>query len=186
MYHLLRHPDRLRKLRAELDSVVDEEERVLPFDAIKDLPYLRACLDESLRLSPPTTFGLPRKTPPEGCYIMDDFIPGNTTVSISAYVAHRNETVFPDPEEFIPERWLGEGGKQLQGSFITFSAGARGCIGRNISYLEQTVLVASLVHNYDLALPSANWNLERVEHFQQVPKELPLKIWKRKREEQML
>lgn len=44
---------------------------------------------------PSITFGLPRKTPAEGCNIMDEFIAGNTQVSISAYVAHRDENVFP-------------------------------------------------------------------------------------------
>ena len=186
VYLLLRHPDVLRKLRSELDNVVDEDEKILPFDAIKDLPYLRACLDESLRLYPPTTFGLPRKTPPEGCGIMDEFVAGNLQVSTSAYVAHRDDDIFPNPESFIPERWLGEDGKKLQASFITFSAGARGCIGRNISYLEQTILVASLFHNYELALSSPGWTLDTVEHFQNVPKALPIKIWRRGREAELI
>ncbi|KAH8663900.1 cytochrome P450 [Ilyonectria robusta] len=179
IYLLLRHPDALEKLRNEIDSVVDEDEVVIPFDKLRDLPYLRACLDESLRLFPPTTFGLPRKTPPEGCTILGEFVPGNTSVSISSYVAHRDERVFPDAEAFIPERWLGEEGKKLQPYFITFSAGARGCIGRNISYLEQTVLVASLVRRYEMALPSPDWRLERVEHFNLVPEGMPMKIWRR-------
>lgn len=74
---------------------------------------------------------------------MNEAIPGNTTVLISPYVAHRNQRVFPDPESFNPERWLGESGKSLQQYFILFSTGARGCIGRNISYLEQKVLNAN-------------------------------------------
>lgn len=62
----------------------------------------------------------------------------------------RRERV-PNPDSFDPERWLGDAGKKLQSSFITYSAGARGCIGKNITYLEQTALVASLFHNYELA-----------------------------------
>ena len=87
--------------------------------------------------------------------------------------------MFPNPEKFDPDRWLGEKGKELQPYFVAFSAGARGCIGRNISYLEQTVLLASVVHRYGLALPHPNWEQERRETTNLMPGPMPLKIWRR-------
>ena len=140
MYLLLANPECLTKLRAELDAVIEPSETVVAYDKVRHLPYLRACLDEALRMYPPSTFGLPRRTPTEGAPILGDFIPGETSVSISAYVAHRDPKVFPEPETFRPERWLGDDAKELQAAFITFSTGARGCIGRNISYCKQTFL----------------------------------------------
>jgi cytochrome P450 len=184
MYLLLKHPQCLEKLREELDGALDEDEVVAPYDKVKHLPYLRACLDESMRLFPPTTFGLPRRTPPEGAPVVGDYIPGNTTVSISSYVAHRDPSVFPDPETYNPDRWYGEAGKELQPYFIAFSAGARGCIGRNISYLEQMVLLASLLHRYEFALPDPQWEPERRENFNLSPGPMPLKVWRRKRSEE--
>lgn len=179
MYMLLKNPRCLAKLREEIDQVADDDEGVIPHDKVKHLPYLRACIDEAMRIYPPTTFGLPRKTPPEGCTIFGDFIPGNTSVSMSSYVAHRDEKVFSDPEVYYPERWLGEEGKQLQTSFIAFSIGARGCIGRNISYLEQLLVTSAMVHRYEFALPSPDWEQQRYEHFNLVPGLLPLKVWRR-------
>ena len=179
MYMLLKNPTILAKLRAEVDAVLEPHEVVAPYDKVRHLPYLRACLDESLRMYPPSTFGLPRRTPPEGAPILGDFIPGNTSVSISAYVAHRDPIMFPDPETYQPERWLGENGKELQSAFISFSTGARGCIGRNISYLEQTVLLASVVHRYEFALPGPEWEPERRENFNLMPGPMPLKVWRR-------
>lgn len=179
VYHLLRNRACLERLRAEVDAVLDADEVVAPYDKVRYLPYLRACLDESMRLTPPTTFALPRKTPPEGAQIGGHFIAGNTTVGISAYVAHRDPNVFPDPEVFKPERWLGDKGKDLQPYFIAFSAGARGCIGRNISYLEQTVLLASVLHRYEFALPHPEWEQERWETLNLMPGPLPLKVWRR-------
>ncbi|KAI5925575.1 cytochrome P450 [Camillea tinctor] len=179
MYWLLRNPECVVKLRREIDAVLDEDEVVAPYEKVKHLPYLRACLEESLRIVPPTTFGLPRRTPPEGASILGEFIPGDTTVSISAYVAHRDETVFPNPEKYDPDRWLGEKGKALQPYFVTFGAGARGCIGRNISYLEQTVLLASVVHRYEFALPHPDWEPERREAVNLTPGPMPLKVWRR-------
>lgn len=110
---------------------------------------------------------------------MDEFVPGDTSVSISAYVAHRDEAVFPDAETYRPERWLEENAKEMQPYFITFSTGARGCIGRNISYLEQTVLLASVVHRYEFALPHEAWEQERWEAFNLSPGPMPLKVWRR-------
>jgi len=179
MYQLLANPSCLAKLRAEIDAVVEPSETVVPYDKVRHLPYLRACLDESLRLFPPSTFGLPRRTPKEGAPILGDFIPGETSVSISAYVAHRDPKVFPDPEKYRPERWLGDDAKDLQAAFITFSTGARGCIGRNISYLEQTVMLASVVHRYEFALPTENWQPYRYESFNLAPGPMPLKVWRR-------
>lgn len=179
MYQLIRNPRTLAKLREELDAVLGEDEVVADYDKIRHLPYLRACLDESLRIFPPTSHGLPRETPPEGTNILGDWVAGGTSVSMSALVAHRNESVFPNADQYIPERWLGEEGKALQPYLIAFSAGARSCIGRNISYLEQTKAVASMVHRYDFALAHPGWKLRRLETMNLILGEMPVKIWRR-------
>lgn len=179
MLHLLRNPEALRKLRDEIDGVLSPDEVVASYDKVKYLPYLRAVLDESMRITPPNSFGLPRRTPRDGHAIAQEFIPGDTSVSISAWVAHRDETVFPEADRFVPERWLGEKGRDLQAGFIPFSTGARGCIGRNISYLEQTVFLASVVHRYDMALQSPDWQPVRYEATTYQMVDMPVKIWRR-------
>ncbi|KAL2824649.1 cytochrome P450 [Aspergillus cavernicola] len=180
MYQLLKNPQCFTKLRNEIDSVFDSDAEIIAsYDKVKHLPYLRACLDESLRIYPPTAHGLPRATPAEGLSILGDWIPGNTTVSMSAYVAHRDESIFPQADKYKPERWLGEEGKSLQPYFIAFSAGARSCIGRNISYLEQTVILASLVRRYGFALPGPEWELKREETMNLILGGMQVKIWRR-------
>ncbi|KAJ9317905.1 hypothetical protein DTO271D3_2003 [Paecilomyces variotii] len=179
VYQLIKNPQYMKKLREELDAVLDPDEVVAPYDKVKHLPYLRACLDESLRLFPPTPHGLPRATPDEGAEIFGEWVPGNTTVSMSALVAHRDEKVFPEADKFIPDRFLGEEGKALQPYFVAFSAGARSCIGRNISYLEQAKMVATLVHRYEFALPYPEWELKRLETMNWILGEMPVKVWRR-------
>ncbi|KAI1396781.1 cytochrome P450 [Hypoxylon fuscum] len=179
MYYLLRSPKALDRLRGELDTAVEPTHDIASYAEVKNLPYLRACLDESLRLSPPVAFGLNRKTPPEGMFIDGHWIPGNTTVGVPAYTAHRNPDIFPDPEVFRPERWLEDGGKEAQSSFIAFSAGSRGCIGRNITYIEQTILMATLLRRYDFALSQPGWEMECEEAFNLWPKTIPLTIRRR-------
>ncbi|KAF4463023.1 cytochrome P450 oxidoreductase, partial [Fusarium albosuccineum] len=95
-----------------------------------------------------------------------------------ALVAHRDESIYHEADKFIPERFLGDKGKELQSYLITFSAGARGCIGRNISYLEQAVLLASVVHRYEFALP-AGFELKRLETMNHILGEMPVKVWRR-------
>ncbi|KAK8200731.1 hypothetical protein M8818_006046 [Zalaria obscura] len=181
LLQLLKNPSVMAKLRAELDHAIDDddEDPVVSYDTVKHLPYLRACLDESLRLFPPTPHNLPREVPSEGLSIMDDYISGGVSVGMSALVAHRNEAIFPQADKYVPERWLGEEGKNLQPYFLAFSAGARGCIGRNISYLEQTVLLASILRRYEFALPSPDWEIERLETMNWILGEMPVKVWRR-------
>ncbi|KAL4903758.1 hypothetical protein BDW74DRAFT_185866 [Aspergillus multicolor] len=178
---LLHHPRELERLREEVDSALGESEVVATYDKVKNLPFLRACLDEALRLSPPTSAGLPRRTPPGGAQILGQWIPGDTTVAMAIYTAHRGPEVFPDPEEYRPERWMDpEARKRMEPYFIPFSAGSRGCLGRNISYLEQKLVLASIVHRYEFALPSPDFRLERREALNLLVGELPIKLWRRK------
>ena len=182
-YHLIKNPSCLSKLRHELSSVLSasetDETGVIPWDKVKHLPYLRACLDESLRLTPPNTMNVPRLTPPQGMSIMGEWIPGDTTVHTPPYSMHRNAAVFPDPEAYRPERWLQPDSKDLQPHFITFSAGPRGCIGKNITYFEQTVALATLVNRYDFRLPHQEWTLEQREAFTCSPGDMPVLISRR-------
>lgn len=179
LYQLILHPESLQKLRKELAEVTDGTD-VPSFSSLKQCEYLRACLDESLRLLPPISNGLQRRTPIGGMHIAGKSIAGNVMVSVSAYVAHRDPMIYPEPEEYLPERWLGDGGKELQKHFIAFSTGSRGCLGRNITYLEQTMLIAILVMRYDFSLTSANWHMEWEERFNLWPKSLPVYIKSRK------
>ncbi|KAB8416415.1 hypothetical protein FH972_024934 [Carpinus fangiana] len=178
------HAAVLRRLREEIDAALGEDDVVAPYGKVKHLPYLRAVLDESLRLWPPTSHGLPRETPAEGMVVAGHAIGGGVTVSQSALIAHRNEEIFPDADKFIPERFLGDAGKALQPYFISFSAGARGCIGRNITYLEQIVLLASVLHRYEFALERPDWEIERLETFNLLLGEMPLKVWRRQRRDE--
>lgn len=179
MFYILRNPASLQRLREELDTALVNIDIVAPHNLVKNLPYLRACLDESLRLSPPVAFGVNRKTPPDGAKIDNQWIPGGTTVGVPAYTAHRNPGLFPEPENFRPERWLEEGVKAAQNSFIPFSAGARGCIGRNLTYMEQTMLIASLIHRYEFKLLDQTQELTWEEGFNLWPGSMPLLISRR-------
>ncbi|KAF2161904.1 hypothetical protein M409DRAFT_69435 [Zasmidium cellare ATCC 36951] len=183
MYYLLRNRHTLVKLREELDAALITEDTVAPWEKVKSLPYLRACIDEALRLSPPVAANLIRRTPPGTSTVIDgEVIPPNTNVSISAYTAHRDPTVFEEPERYEPERWLAKGSdrlKEMLAVFIPFSAGTRGCIGRNISALMQMTCVATLVFWYEFELEEEGWEMEFEEWFNLWPLRLPMRARRR-------
>jgi cytochrome P450 len=66
----------------------------------KNMLYLKACIDEAMRLHPPIATDLIRPTPPEGLTVDGIRIPGNTDVSISAHAPHRDPEVYPDHESW--------------------------------------------------------------------------------------
>lgn len=76
------------------------------FASARDLPYLNAVIKEALRLHPPMAIMLARTVPKGGAEICGHFVPEGTECGISAYVLHRDRSVFPDPEAWKPERWL--------------------------------------------------------------------------------
>lgn len=111
---------------------LQEELRANPETPFDKLPYLDAVVSEGLRCFPAIPMSLPRYVPEGGRTIDGYFLPEKTIVSCQAYSAHRiNESVFPQPDLFNPDRWLQEKGeldrKRLS---FAFSSGGRGCVGK--------------------------------------------------------
>lgn len=103
--------------------------------------------------------GLPlqRIVPASGTTIAGRFIPGNSSVGINPWVAHRNESVYGgDADLWRPERWLEieeqKRGSEVEKYTLAFGMGSRTCIGKNISLLEVGKLVPQLVRRFDFEL----------------------------------
>ncbi|KAH8589610.1 cytochrome P450 CYP5280A1P [Bisporella sp. PMI_857] len=183
LYYLVKHPDAMKRVRAELDEALGSDVVAAPWSKVKSLPYLKACIDEAQRLAPAVAGDLPRKTPPGSTYMVAGVtVPGNTDCSISAYTAQRDPDIFPDPEAFKPERWLIKGEdnlKRMLDVYLVFTMGARMCMGRSVTILVQSVYLATLLHRYEFALASPDWEVQRTERFNLWAGEMPLKIWRR-------
>lgn len=82
LYLFFKHPNVLTKLREELDAALTYSE-VPSYDTVAKLPYLRACIEESLRLRPASSMGLPRVVPEGGRVVAGEFIAEGVTVSVS-------------------------------------------------------------------------------------------------------
>ncbi|GIJ99999.1 hypothetical protein Aspvir_004013 [Aspergillus viridinutans] len=127
-YFLLTSPKQFGRLRDELDEAMPYIKSP-DWNQIQRLPYLTAIVKETLRLSSVVPGILPRVVPPQGATVQGKFIPGGSYVSVSSSLIHGNPALFPEPDAFLPERWLGEQGKLLEKWNVAFSKGPRRCIG---------------------------------------------------------
>jgi cytochrome P450 len=129
--------------------------------------YLRACVDEAMRMSPAVGSSLWREVLPGGAIINGEVIPANSDVGVSIYSVHHNGVYFDEPFEYRPERWLvGEAGSTKESvetsrsAFMPFSSGVRGCLGKGIATTGLMLTLASVLHASDFKL--AEGNLGRV------------------------
>ncbi|KAF9820719.1 hypothetical protein IEO21_01162 [Rhodonia placenta] len=158
-YHLARNPRIRAKLQAELDAALEGiDSDVAPYDAVKDLPYLDAVINEGLRLHSTIGAGLPRVVPPGGLTVLGQHLKEGTVVSLPLYCLHRNEVVWGEnAHEFYPERWLeasADAKKEMMRSFAPFSVGPRACLGRNLALQQMHIVLATIFHRYNLVLES--------------------------------
>ncbi|KIW69909.1 hypothetical protein PV04_02226 [Phialophora macrospora] len=156
-YHLLQTPRVLKKLQQEIRSSFTSPDEIT-IRATSNLPYLKATVDEALRIFPIASYITPRTTPKGGHLIAGDHIPGGTYVSMGQWHMGRSDRFFDSPMEFRPERWLDELGTEgpagLRNDEILkpFSLGPRNCIGKQVALTEARLVIAKLVWHFDMAL----------------------------------
>ncbi|CAK4033845.1 Pisatin demethylase [Lecanosticta acicola] len=163
-YHLIKHPQVYQKLMNELDeaarngNIAERECGKVSWSESLKLPYLDAVIQESFRMHPAPGLILERVVPPQGIDILGERIPGGTIVGCNAWVVHRRPEVFGnDVDNFRPERWLEARPDQLRemkAAMFQFGAGARTCIGKNISLLEIYKLVPTFLRNFEIEMES--------------------------------
>ncbi|KAI1772344.1 cytochrome P450 [Hypoxylon cercidicola] len=151
-FWLLRQPETLLRLKQELRSAMPSatpaDMDAIPLAALQALPYLMAVIKEGLRLGYGLSTRSQRINPDNSIMFVDrktgkrTVIPPNTPVSITSVAVHRDETIFPQPELFIPDRWLGEEAKKLDRYLTSFSRGSRNCLGMNLAYGELHLTLA--------------------------------------------
>ena len=133
--------------------------------------YLKACVNEALRLCPPVPGLLAREISPGGLAVLGHHFPAGVIIGVPTYSLHHNDAYFSHPFSYDPNRWLdGNSGGRVDGSFdgsdntlrtpITqnrqrqafapFSVGPRGCIGRNVALMELYLAIAHVVWLYDM------------------------------------
>ena len=155
---LLKHPEALKRAREEVMSALGEDWvqaatesdglSSTTFEQLQQCEYLDAIARETLRLYPPA--GSVRCASDPNANV-NGWRLGKSIVVLNFYAIQRDPDLWEKPDDFIPERFLGEEGKKRISSsgFLPFSKGARDCIGKYFALLEAKIALASLVCRYD-------------------------------------
>ncbi|CAO2652929.1 Nn.00g023400.m01.CDS01 [Neocucurbitaria sp. VM-36] len=132
MRNLALYPEKYERLKKEVN-----DNAALREDAqdVQALPYLNAVVKEGLRISMANPTRLPHVVPLGGWTFKNTYFPTGSIVGCSGYELHFNPAVFPDPQSFIPERWLNTT-EEMPKYWFAFGAGSRACIARNLATLE--------------------------------------------------
>ena len=112
---------------------------------------MSAVIEEGNRLSWGVTARLARIAP-EPLKYESYTIPAGTPVSITTLCVHTDESNFPEPFSFIPERWLGPEGVARRRYQMAFNKGGRKCLGIELARAELYLTTATLVRRFDMAL----------------------------------
>ena len=145
---LLQHPEsyiRLTDQIGEYDRNGRLSSSIVSYEETVQLPYFMACVQETLRFTPPVSLALPRYAPAGGMLINNVWVPEKTELAANPFVLHRNRDFFgADASAFRPDRWLEDSSKTkaMQKYFFAFGYGSRRCIGKNIAlFTAQKFLV---------------------------------------------
>ncbi|EIN12923.1 fatty acid hydroxylase [Punctularia strigosozonata HHB-11173 SS5] len=159
-YYLLKNPHSLETLREEIDTVIGD--RPIQYEDISKMPYLVACMRESLRLSP-TAFARAVSPKEDTTLCKGKYaVKARARLSILAAFAHRDPSVWgEDAEEFRPERMLGGKFEALPpNAWQPFGYGMRGCIGRAFALQEAHIVLASIFQKFDLIMDDPSYTLK--------------------------
>jgi cytochrome P450 family 110 len=131
----------LKELQA-LDGPLDPS-------AVFRLPYLNAVCSETLRIYPVgmTLFARVTKSTVE---LMGSSLEPGTVVIGCIYLAHHREEVYPDPDEFRPERFLERHYSPFE--YLPFGGGVRRCIGMAFAQFEMKLVISGILSGFELAL----------------------------------
>jgi cytochrome P450 len=149
-YLLARHPHDESRMHAEVDAVIGKGRVPLSGD-MTALPFTRMVLTEAMRLYPPAW--LLARVAIEDHEARGYRIRAGSLVVMSPWVVHRNESYFPEPERFAPDRWGdADGGGRPRFSYFPFGGGSRGCMGEAFAWMEGILLLAVIAQRWRFRL----------------------------------
>jgi cytochrome P450 len=144
---LAHHPEVERKVLEEVETVLGGARPT--FEDFGRLKYTHQVFLEALRLYP-SAWTMSRQS------IVDHelggyFIPAGSTLFVSQYVVHRDSRWWPEPDRFLPDRWVdGDEGARRQYTYFPFGGGLRLCIGESFAEMEAVFVMATLLRAWRL------------------------------------
>ncbi|KAK8104467.1 uncharacterized protein PG998_011500 [Apiospora kogelbergensis] len=176
VYELSRYPAKVARLRAEINDAVGPAPATPSYDNLKNMPYLRHVLNETLRLYPavpynlrvaledttlPSTAAGGQPGPPVA--VLKDDVVVYSTLSMqrrrNLYPSHGSDGGhFADPALFVPERW--ESWNPKPWTYVPFNGGPRICVGQNFALTEMAYVLVRLLQKYERIEYIGDWSAQ--------------------------
>ncbi|KAJ6846756.1 putative isoflavone 2'-hydroxylase [Iris pallida] len=147
---LLNHPEKLKKVRDEIDARVGHE-RLLTDSDLPNLPYLHNVIKETLRLFPAGPLLVPHESSAE-CTVAGYRIPRGTMLLVNAYAIHRDPKFWDEPTTFKPERFDGDGvdgDEKMKFKNMPFGFGRRRCAGELMAMRAMGLALGALIQCFE-------------------------------------
>ncbi|KAI9642742.1 hypothetical protein NHQ30_008473 [Ciborinia camelliae] len=155
-FYVLNNSEICTTLQKELEAAIADPSNIPGVPDLERLPYLSAVIQEGLRMAYGISQRLSRINPNGSIQYNQHLIPAGYRFSMSTYMMHRDESIFPDPGTFRPERWLGKptakSGKPLARYLVPFGRGPRMCLGINFANAELYIGLATIFRRLKLEL----------------------------------
>ncbi|EDX07156.1 GD11088 [Drosophila simulans] len=154
LYELALHPELQVRVREEVKKAIERHDGHITHEGIKSLTFMGQVINETLRMHPITPYILRRTlndyaVPDHPKYILVKEL----FLIIPTHAIHHDPDIYPDPEEFKPDRWSGpRDSLQQQGTWFGFGVGARSCIGIQFAQLQLRLALALLLSEYEFSL----------------------------------
>ncbi|KAL8773643.1 MAG: hypothetical protein Q9209_001409 [Squamulea sp. 1 TL-2023] len=157
-FYMTRNPEMYDKLVKEIRTTFKDASEICAGPKLTSCRYLRAFIDEIMRMNPPVGSDLNRKVLAGGITVEGQFLPEGTNIGVSLYALHHNEATFPDSFKFQPQHWIAGEHTNVapahaaasESGFAPFSIGPRSCPGKYLAYLEMSITVAKVLYLYDV------------------------------------
>ncbi|KAK7864147.1 hypothetical protein R5R35_007662 [Gryllus longicercus] len=151
LYHLATNPNCQKALQQECRELLPTRESPVTLEVLDKAQYTRAVIKESLRLNP-VSVGVGRILP-EDVILSGYHVPKGTNIVTQNQVACRLSEHFPNPNSFIPERWIKSSSlfqKPHPFLLLPFGHGPRSCIARRLAEQNMHMLFLKIFRNYDV------------------------------------
>ncbi|XP_075232432.1 putative cytochrome P450 49a1 [Lycorma delicatula] len=146
LYHLAKSPKKQQRLFEEVKKVLPEKNSFLEFEHLREMPYLHACVTESLRLKHPIPYSVMRLS--SSMVLNKYFIPAGTYVMTANEISCLKEENFDEPAKFKPERWLDQSNANLENAVVPLSEGTRSFLGRDWLHQQLAIGTAKIIRNF--------------------------------------
>ncbi|XP_011643335.1 probable cytochrome P450 12a5, mitochondrial [Pogonomyrmex barbatus] len=152
LYFLAKNPRIQKRLYNEIISISPKIKYTLTKESLENMPYLKACIKESLRLRP--AFPYLTRLLPSAISLHGYTIPKGTFVIMANQITSQREEHFEDPEKYQPERWLNFDeyayNNYQEYSCLPFGYGVRSCLGKSMAETQMMLLTAKLVREFTI------------------------------------